>query len=105
RLLFFFSSRRRHTRCLSDWSSTCALPIYEGRRGDAIARPAKRPKIVGIHLPDRTVPPLRARRVRIPRSEGYPRDARRAAPARWRSEERRVGEERRARAVPARLRE
>src|SRR5205814_4455939 len=22
------SSRRRHTRCLSDWSSTCALPIY-----------------------------------------------------------------------------
>src|SRR5947199_10380241 len=24
---FFFSSRRRHTRCLSDWSSTCALPI------------------------------------------------------------------------------
>src|SRR5436853_1335967 len=26
-MLFFFSSRRRHTRCLSDWSSTCALPI------------------------------------------------------------------------------
>src|ERR1039458_10682310 len=24
---FFFSSRRRHTRCLSDWSSDCALPI------------------------------------------------------------------------------
>src|ERR1035438_5228312 len=24
---FFFSSRRRHTRCLSDWSQTCALPI------------------------------------------------------------------------------
>src|SRR5947199_2821548 len=22
-----FSSRRRHTRCLSDWSSDCALPI------------------------------------------------------------------------------
>src|SRR6476659_6469540 len=26
--LFFFSSRRRHTRCLSDWSSDVALPIY-----------------------------------------------------------------------------
>src|ERR1035441_5290327 len=23
----FFSSRRRHTRCLSDWIQTCALPI------------------------------------------------------------------------------
>src|SRR3989449_4708668 len=25
---FFFSSRRRHTRCSRDWSSACALPIY-----------------------------------------------------------------------------
>src|SRR5204862_5503987 len=24
---FFFSSRRRHTRSLRDWSQTCALPI------------------------------------------------------------------------------
>src|SRR5947207_3548540 len=24
---FFFSSRRRHTRSLCDWSQTCALPI------------------------------------------------------------------------------
>src|SRR6266498_4723917 len=24
---FFFSSRRRHTRCGRDWSQTCALPI------------------------------------------------------------------------------
>src|SRR5262249_56897794 len=24
---FFFSSRRRHTRLVSDWSSACALPI------------------------------------------------------------------------------
>src|SRR5205814_7630752 len=23
--------RRRHTRCLSDWSQTCALPILEAR--------------------------------------------------------------------------
>src|SRR5882672_5150520 len=26
-LFFFFSSRRRHTRSLCDWSSDCALPI------------------------------------------------------------------------------
>src|SRR5207245_5943751 len=25
---FFFSSRRRHTRCYRDWSQTCALPIW-----------------------------------------------------------------------------
>src|SRR6266403_3337235 len=25
--VFFFSSRRRHTRSLRDWSSDCALPI------------------------------------------------------------------------------
>src|SRR2546429_135008 len=28
---FFFSSRRRHTRCSRDWVQTCALPI-SGRR-------------------------------------------------------------------------
>src|SRR3989449_11398156 len=31
-LFFFFSSRRRHTRCSRDWSSDVALPI-SGRRG------------------------------------------------------------------------
>src|SRR5437763_8788903 len=25
---FFFSSRRRHTRYIGDWSSDCALPIF-----------------------------------------------------------------------------
>src|SRR6266542_3158044 len=29
RSIFFFSSRRRHTRCYRDWSSDCALPISE----------------------------------------------------------------------------
>src|SRR5476649_2666547 len=29
---FFFSSRRRHTRSLCDWSSTCALPILASFR-------------------------------------------------------------------------
>src|SRR5471030_3379649 len=28
KMFFFFSSRRRHTRCLSDWVQTCALPIF-----------------------------------------------------------------------------
>src|SRR5207245_5696514 len=29
-LLFFISSRRRHTRCYRDWSSDVCLPIYIG---------------------------------------------------------------------------
>src|SRR5437899_5279100 len=34
---FFFSSRRRHTRCLSDWSSDVCLPIYLAARGYSAA--------------------------------------------------------------------
>src|SRR5262245_63679701 len=31
---FFFSSRRRHTRCLSDWSSdVCSSDLYSHSRG------------------------------------------------------------------------
>src|SRR5690348_9099889 len=32
--VFFFSSRRRHTRWTGDWSSDCALPIVAGVRAD-----------------------------------------------------------------------
>src|SRR5690349_22117501 len=35
-VFFFFSSRRRHTRSLRDWSQTCALPIFMGIPGDPI---------------------------------------------------------------------
>src|SRR5436853_7814803 len=35
---FFFSSRRRHTRCLSDWSSdVCSSDLARGRRATSIA--------------------------------------------------------------------
>src|SRR5207245_6558368 len=38
-MTFFFSSRRRHTRCYRDWSQTCALPIYfHGKRDVADSR-------------------------------------------------------------------
>src|ERR1039458_5844640 len=34
-LFFFFSSRRRHTRCLSDWSSdVCSSDLQMVRKGD-----------------------------------------------------------------------
>src|SRR3546814_2951252 len=37
-MFFFFSSRRRHTRCaLVTGVQTCALPIFLGRRGESLA--------------------------------------------------------------------
>src|SRR3546814_6791930 len=72
-LLFFFSSRRRHTRCaLVTGVQTCALPIFghldRKRAGDdGDGRPA-----------------------RVPRRNGPPRNRPRP---RDRSEERRVGKE------------
>src|ERR1035441_10805149 len=36
-VLFFFSSRRRHTRCLSDWSSDVCSSDLVRRRGRGIA--------------------------------------------------------------------
>src|SRR5258706_3618248 len=37
---FFFSSRRRHTRLVSDWSSACALPISLARWPPPPSKPA-----------------------------------------------------------------
>src|SRR5438045_9687731 len=75
---FFFSSRRRHTRCLSDWSSdVCSsdLDPRPGDRGCAPIGPAPRP----------------------PRARGP--GARDSTDGRGRSEERRVGKECRYRRV------
>src|SRR3546814_12477770 len=48
-ILFFFSSRRRHTRCaLVTGVQTCALPICNGE-GDGRQRGGRRP---GHHRPD-----------------------------------------------------
>src|SRR3546814_2156134 len=55
-LLFFFSSRRRHTRCaLVTGVQTCALPISvglaerpPGQRFDARSDEAREPRIVGL---------------------------------------------------------
>src|SRR6266852_7989872 len=40
---FFFSSRRRHTRCYRDWSSdVCSSDLHEGRRRAAARREEQR---------------------------------------------------------------
>src|SRR3546814_5519765 len=47
--MFFFSSRRRHTRCaLVTGVQTCALPIFFRRR-PALARPLWLRRAVGAH--------------------------------------------------------
>src|SRR5438045_6482578 len=79
---FFFSSRRRHTRCLSDWSSdVCssdlALRSPPASRFDAERRPS------------------RGRRICCPTTNAHPS-------AQARSEERRVGKECRSRGSPYR---
>src|SRR5205814_5446363 len=81
---FFFSSRRRHTRCLSDWSQTCALPILE-RPADRWRRPRFR-KPLGETRRSSTLLLSATRRRR-----------RHSGVAQQRSEERRVGKEGRAR--------
>src|SRR3546814_2680514 len=50
-MIFFFSSRRRHTRCaLVTGVQTCALPIYNPnrKRVDDISFALKRGEILGI---------------------------------------------------------
>src|SRR5262245_62219466 len=92
-VVFFFSSRRRHTRCLSDWSSdVCSSDLH------------RQPGAVQLHLPvpgesveldgtRLTVTELDGRRVsRVKVSDtGTP------GKSKGRSEERRVGKEWRAR--------
>src|SRR5438067_3566338 len=54
--LFFFSSRRRHTRSKRDWSQTCALPICGGleeqvddRLACAARQDDRQPVLRGLH--------------------------------------------------------
>src|SRR5437899_7218552 len=80
---FFFSSRRRHTRCLSDWSSdVCSsdLLLHHGLLAVDV--------FAGIHGVDRDT--------RVPVIRGGEDYGIHIAP-RQRSEERRVGKECRAR--------
>src|SRR5262245_65016003 len=56
-LFFFFSSRRRHTRCLSDWSSdVCSSDLIHAKKG---RRPGwvggARSSSAGSHPPDAEV--------------------------------------------------
>src|ERR1035441_10274720 len=45
----FFSSRRRHTRCLSDWSSDVCSSDLEARQLNALFPPTLMDRHIGIH--------------------------------------------------------
>src|SRR5205814_7107411 len=91
--LFFFSSRRRHTRCLSDWSSDVCSSDLSSRL--IVCRHQQRrrrgPQTINRELPRRGDPhPARGgQRNRYIQSVSLLRRLRAAA----RSEERRVGKE------------
>src|SRR2546430_11768866 len=94
--IFFFSSRRRHTRFDCDWSSdVCSSDLTSGKR----VHPPRQGKPGHAHPPDEPTvaitpggrcPAVAARLQRGPRGQGAVR----------RSEERRVGKECRSRWSP-----
>src|SRR2546422_4429161 len=88
-IFFFFSSRRRHTRCSRDWSSdVCSSDLYRivGAGWDGTAVIAKRSRKADA-LIERTVYEEIFPRLTVPS-------------LRYRSEERRVGKECRSRWSP-----
>src|SRR5207248_8785661 len=96
--LFFFSSRRRHTRSYGDWSSdVCSSDLLLSDR--AVHRViGLRQETARVHHPEAAPLPLRVAEVTVAGSTGpLAHDGRPAADdAVERSEERRVGKEWRA---------
>src|SRR5262245_64608739 len=88
-ILFFFASRRRHTRCLSDWSSdVCSsdLPAHVDPLEMYWDRDARSKNLIDM----RRV--WRVRRMQLDEARSFVQS---------RSEERRVGKECRSRWAPA----
>src|SRR5438132_4831772 len=90
-LSFFFSSRRRHTRSLCDWSSDVCSSDLRSQSPASLARPGGRP----LHLRRRTQSRLLARSGK--NGGSFPSGSApflfRPSYLSFRSEERRVGKE------------
>src|SRR5256885_11599486 len=94
--VFFFSSRRRHTRLQGDWSSdVCSSDLY---RFKFVLR-AQVPYFLGRSLTISNLPQIRETRVGDPHPLSFAHYLRRDRINR-RSEERRVGKEGRSRWSP-----
>src|SRR5690606_40226966 len=87
--VFFFSSRRRHTRFSRDWSSDGALPIFLGNKISEVL------KLVMISTPFFSISFLSASSTFLVTSSMFTReiDCSGSGDALARSEERRVGKE------------
>src|SRR3712207_7839258 len=93
KLIFFFSSRRRHTRYWRDWSSDVCSSDLCGGRGPTPRDPLRRVRATGRSLgPQDRKEEYRKRLVKRQREA--------TAPSVVRSEERRVGKECRSRWSP-----
>src|SRR3546814_2354258 len=88
-LFFFFSSRRRHTRCaLVTGVQTCALPISRSVSREVVRAAARGAMEITHRVPPSTPRPRRATFLR-----GSERGILEAVVPQRRSEERRVGKE------------
>src|SRR5256884_5001976 len=97
-IMFFFSSRRRHTRCSRDWSSdVCSSDLTPNETPSQKAR-CKRQKLL-LGLLRRRRAPTTCRRSRFPGEAPRHKLAAALGPP-LRSEERRVGKECRSRWSP-----
>src|SRR2546422_1874010 len=95
-LFFFFSSRRRHTRCSRDWSSdVCSSDLQFHASSTCISYSLRYFPFV-FAISSACLPLSTSRPSAITNS----RDALRSVDSRWRSEERRVGKECRSRWSP-----
>src|SRR3546814_11232275 len=102
-LVFFFSSRRRHTRCaLVTGVQTCALPISSPRGAGGRNQRKEEGISMTVHTPIEKLDPADAKVRRELKTLLHPARGRRAAwigafliliAGAWRSEERRVGKE------------
>src|ERR1019366_10813107 len=99
---FFFSSRRRHTRLVSDWSSdVCSSDLGVQHGPDALSREAVRARRSGLSRSAEAPPGgrgcgLELRAVRAPRRGGEAK-AERAAEGQEGSEGRKAKDERKGR--------
>src|SRR5262245_65354959 len=92
---FFFSSRRRHTRCLSDWSSdVCSSDLADGVAVQ-LRRVGRHLQRLGRHVHRGEAHQLQVVQVALTAAQVAPTQQR--ALAKGRSEERRVGKECRSR--------
>src|SRR5205814_2932070 len=89
--MFFFSSRRRHTRCLSDWSSDVCSSDLSSRMRPVNGKPITGRILDEFHVGTRGPAELVVRRLSYPAASLNQPEARLVVRDRERSEERRVG--------------